>query len=576
MKQWIGLVVLSVFALDAIVAWYLGLYPQALVLTVLLTPIGYLWCRNVFNKQVASSAKSGWSLGQGVDLSDPDNPKTCEVLLEESMLNKGILAFGSPGFGKSTTLLIGYLHYLSTHHPETGWLAADGKGDLDMYAYLTATGVKPDYFFSTLAPSSDTINVLGSSDPYEATEIAVALLLDTERSGDSVFYQEAEENHLRSAIPILKDRELLGGPVLTLRELLAFTIDSRCAEQVLLEAMQRNDRVELITKLRYWHCLKPKDRLGPLKGLVQRLEILAISPRSERWNDPTPSLELEQAINQGEKIFLHLPFSPMAKKLSIAITQLMLFVANRRQITGGKQAKLFATLWEDWGGFMHSDWANIVSRTRSANMSASFSFQSLDQVDVVRISKQLDDSILTKFIFSVDGVDSAKRCAEMMGTYESVQVSLNDRTGKRYDGTNTSMTRKPRIHEEDIWRLSKGEGFLITRSTDTEGHVQKRYFRIRPKRVEPQTEVDLITWPVIKHETHLGSGLWQDLIRRKTIANQIAAEQGILLQSEPAGLQKSSSEDENKKTAKATQTCSSARNPVTKNSQPSRLAPEDC
>lgn len=527
MLRWIALIIITIFSIDTLVCWAAGLYQQGVVLTLLVGALWYYWIKSYKTRLNEVTVASGWMMAEGTEISDPDAPKKVRVVLEEHMIKKGILAYGSPDSGKTTTLLIGYLHYLSTMLPGTGWLAADGKGDKDMYAYLVATGVEPDFFLSTVAPESDTINLLGSNDAYEATEIAVAVLLDADRKGDSVFYQEAEENHLRAAIPVLKDRENLGGPPLTLRELLAFTLDFKCAEEVLNEAVQRNDRVETIAKLRYWHNLKPKDRLGPLKGLIQRLEIMATSPGSDRWNDPYPSLNLEDAINQSKKIFLHLPFSPMAKKLSVAITELILFAANRRQIEGGKKAQLFATLWEDWGGFMNANWANIVSRTRSANMSASFSFQSLDQTDVVRISKQLDDSILTKFVFSVDGVDSAKRCAEMLGTYESVQVSVSDRTGTRFDGTNTSVVRKPRITEEDIWSLAKGEAYLITRSADDEGRVQKRFYRVRPPLVKTLMDPDSISWPSITHECGLGDGLWANYIERKTISNAIAAEQGL-------------------------------------------------
>lgn len=525
MQQWIALIVLIIFSIDALVCWLAGLYPQASILTTVLIGLWILWAKRFESPVKTVDVKPGWLMGEGVEITDPDNPVRTKVVIEEHMLNKGMLVYGSPGFGKTTTFLVGFLHYLSVNKPESGWLAADGKGDQDVYAYLRATGVTPDYFFSLSTGESDTINILGSRDPDEALEIALDLLISNADHGAAAFYIEMQREWLSSTVPVLKDRENRGGPPLTLYEILAFLRDIQSTEAVLQEAIAIRDpkRVEAISDLLVWHNLEPEKRINPLKGLEQRIRGYVNAPGGKLWNDPYPSLDLVWAINNRKKIFLHLPFSEQKKRLADVLTMRLMHISNRRQMQGGGSNTLFPMLWEDWGGFMNGDWANIVSRTRSANMPASFSFQSLGQVDVVNITNQLDDSILTKFVFSVDGVDSSERCARMMGEYESIQVSVSDRTGTRYDGTNTSVVNKPRVTKNDIDNLAKGEGYLITRSSDENGGMPKRYYRVRMPMVPTQMDPHLVGWPSIEHKPSLGHGLWAEYIGRKTRCLEILA-----------------------------------------------------
>ncbi len=508
---WIALISVLVLTLDAIVLWAFGLIKFALVVTIIAGLAWAAWVWRFRKRQTRlHEVDDGWLIDTGIELTNPDKPMKAKVAIEEDMLNKGFIVYGNPGSGKTKSLLMGYLHFLNQKHPDLGWLMADGKGNISLYQIMIGAGIEPDYLVSTTLDYSDTLNLIGFEAAHEVEEAACAILLNPEATGPSAFYASEEGQFLRRMVQVLVSVAQEENKKITFRDLKAFMADPDIANDILTKAAQLNRNPTAIEALYEWNC--SEHRMRNLGGLKTRIEFFTDGPMADRWCDPEPTLNLPRAVERGEKIYLHMQISDLSRKVSIAITEMLRVVSNHRQAMGQDAAHaLFPTIWEDWGGLMHDNWATIISRTREVNMPASFSFQSTSQTDEVGMTHDLDDSLLTTFVFNVKGVQTRQFCSNMFGQYETAKVSVSDKTGSSFDGTSTQRVLVPRVAPDDFGALAKGQCYIATAENGPNGTVNRRYYKVRFPHLPSVKNPSTVDWPVIEKPVGEGLGLWEKI-----------------------------------------------------------------
>ena len=152
-------IMLGVFALDAALYAYFVHAGAGGLFAIALVGVAFL----VVRKSRVVTPDTGWRLGAAVELTNPDKPdKVKEAIISPQILNLGLLIIGSPGSGKTVSVL-SYLHQLRAHTDGAGWAFFEGKGDTDIYKKCVAMGEAPTHFFSTELPGSETINLFAGS-----------------------------------------------------------------------------------------------------------------------------------------------------------------------------------------------------------------------------------------------------------------------------------------------------------------------------------------------------------------------------------------------------------------------------
>ena len=159
----------------------------------------YLWLARPMVESV-----SGWYLGEGIDIYQPEKPIRTKVIIEQSMIDLGLLVVGSPSSGKTLSAGIGLMAYLANLKRDyrVGFAWHDGKGDKDIYQYACAAGLSFDYFFSSELPHSHHMNVFegGAEDVIDRS---VRVLINASE-GAGRYYSDEQRRVLTLVVRLLK------------------------------------------------------------------------------------------------------------------------------------------------------------------------------------------------------------------------------------------------------------------------------------------------------------------------------------------------------------------------------------
>jgi len=152
-------------------------------------------------KRKKASADSGWRLGSAEELTNPNHPvRVKHALIPKKTLNLGLIGIGAQGSGKTESVILGQLKAVKGYSPESGFALFDGKGDIDTYQKFVAMGERPDFFFSSELPGSDSINLL-SGTAYDVLERLTTLLIGETTS--TSFYADDQRAVLSRILPVL-------------------------------------------------------------------------------------------------------------------------------------------------------------------------------------------------------------------------------------------------------------------------------------------------------------------------------------------------------------------------------------
>jgi hypothetical protein len=443
---------------------------------------------------------SGVPLGIGLDIDNPESPTKTDVVLEEKALDLGFLAIGGPGSGKSvaTAVIINFFTVVR----KIGWVYWEGKGDKDVWQFLNAIGSKPDKFFSSELPDCDTVNVVSGS-----TEAVIEALTQTLITSESDFYRNAQREALGAVVPLLKK---IGQPIV-LRDIYVTLKVEDAAQYVMNLARERGVANDVIEVARQFFSQPPEEIAGLIKGLLTKMSMFCTGDIADRLNEYNPTLDLAQAAKTGQKVYLHLPLSSMAKDIAIMFTEQIGVIAKERQLYADVRTP-WPQLMDDWGAFFYENIGPITARCRSAKMPVSFMFQSKGQTDRVDLAgiftTEVTDNIGGFISFRINGNATAKWVAEQFGTFESAELSAS--SNGNGEGQNLTTNEKPRIKPNDLKNLNAGEAVISCLVSGEKGQSQNKLYRAQFPYPELKQDPKTIPWPAITKtkSSHDGLDLW--------------------------------------------------------------------
>lgn len=510
---------LLVLAVDCLVWWQLldnlwGLLASGLIVAVC---VGLVVSGKL--KAKTGQALKGWDLGEGLDITNPDEPLAVErVIIPESILSLGFLGLGGPGSGKSESVAIGYMEYMYRNQSESGFAFFCGKGQKDVYQKCVAAGVAFDYFFSSELPHSDSVNLMEGQAHHVVDRLCGLLIGETQ---STTFYADEQRAVLATVVPVLK---ALGEPV-NLRDLYVVLTQDHAAIYV-MRKLRDLEYVEpyIVEMADQFFSQDIEKRVSTIRGMLNRLSNFVLGPSAMRLNAYQPSISIERCVQGGQRIYWHFPLSETAKSIATAVTDMHQSVAMMRQQEGGDH-RLYPLMFDDWGDFFYARFGPMAARCRSVSMPLSFLFQSVAQLESVgrTFKDELDDTVATKIALRVMGDESGAYIVKKFGQYETLELSQhqNPHNGT---GEGTSAQRIDRLSISDLKDLDVGEAYLNT----LELHGPKssnRFFRARFPLVD-MVGWESVDWPV-KDKLTQGKGLdlWGQYMNRgeqeKAVHNEV-------------------------------------------------------
>lgn len=509
-------IMLGVFALDAaLYAYYV--HAGAGVLTAVgFGGLGYLAVR----RRMPAVPTIGWNLGPAVELTNPDRPdKVRAAVVAPAVLNLGLLIIGSPGSGKTVSVL-SYLQQLRAHSAGAGWAFFEGKGDTDIYKKCVAMGERPDHFFSSELPGSETINLF-AGDAHDVVDRLSKVLIGETTS--TSFYMDEQRAVLARVVPLL--RQL---PAATnLRDLYVTLCVEDAARELLTRAQQAGADPVGLSLARQWLATPPKDRIKNMAGLLNRLFVFVSGPYADRLNAYQPDIDIHRVVTEGRSLYLHLPLTNFARDVAIALVETFGVEARKRQLAGTERLTSFPLVFDDWGAFFHPGFGPFSARCRSAQMPLNFGFQSRAQLDAVSrvFADELDDTIATKLIMRVQGSATADYAVRLLGTYDVRDVGTSDSPGAGRDSTSVRYTQKPRIEARQLRELQAGEAYVSTLERRAERTANPLWKLRIPE--PPYHDWQAVPMPPARpHAEGEGLGLWtryMNPVRLAEIHAQIVA-----------------------------------------------------
>lgn len=458
--------------------------------------------RVIANKKDAVNIddESGWILGEGWDIENPDYPvKLDNIKLLDSSTRLGTVTIGASGSGKSLSVALGLIVDRTKRFSEYGWSFFDGKGSKDVYQNAVKAGARIDYFFSISLKGSDSINLLEGS---AANVMDMLNRIVVSHSTTTSYYAENQIRALATLVPLLK---AIDKPC-NLRDLYtALSVEDAGTE--LLAAARKAGASATEIKLADEYYKQDFDtRLAQCSGMLNKMFPFVAGTYADKLNAYQPDISVEALVKENKTCFFHLPFTETSKSVAIAIIEMFNVQATRRQEED--EGDPYPLLFEDWGDFFHDNFTSFSARCRSAEMPLNFFFQSIGQLREVgkNFETQMDDNIATKIIMRSNGADTKAFAVNMFDTYESVDATQMESTQGKNRQT-LSVRAKDRLSKSDISNLDDGEAYIHT-VVRSRGRAQNEMYKVRfPYMATKESKV--IDWPAAKESPQgEGFGLW--------------------------------------------------------------------
>jgi len=501
------------------------------------------------NVEASLSGLIGCDMGVAVDLENPSENKTRRFILQDKVMNLGLLLVGAPGAGK-TFAMVYLVYYLTVIQPQqvaeakqgkkwfwqkkepleikrAGYLYNDGKGDLDIYRYLVASGAEPDLFFSSELPSSDTMNMF-AGEPLDAIDRWDRILIDP---NGQPYYTGAQRKALKAIIPLLKEIGRLSNKAVTLRDLFVIFRHREAPIEALALARSLGVNGNVIAMADDIFSVEYEKRQELIDGMLNRLFVFVYGRHTDRINATSPTIMLEEAVENNLRVFNHMPLTEYARDLAFVICEELGAIARKRQ-SSSKVRHTFHSFMDDWGGFFYDGFGNVTARVRAVNLPIHFAFQSKGQMDTIDLSfaNIIDDTVSTKIFLRLAGLATRLWASAMMGTYEDVSYNVSDKVDDGMDGSNMGLNERPRMRPEDFRRLHDGEAAIQSLIKKDKGLIEaldvKVRFPLAPQNVKPED----IGWPVIElNEQSDGIGFWDKYMSDELITDEMEESQNQAL-----------------------------------------------
>ncbi len=493
------MLIVSVLVLDAFVAKYffnLSWTLPGVSLALFIVSLVFIRPRKMKNSSV-----QGWVLGEALELSDPNHPVLVKnAMISKKALNLGVIAMGAQGTGKTESVILGQSKAIKGYSPHSGFALFDGKGDIDTYKKFVAMGEKPDYFFSSELPGSDSINLFVGETSDVIDRLTTLLIGETT---STTFYADDQRAVLARLLPLFLNLNL---PV-NLKDLYVGLTVPAAGRDLLKASRALNLDPSVIQFAEAWFDLPSKTRMKNISGLLNRLIVFITGPHADRLNCYAPDIDFSQMIEKGQTFYAHLPLTAFSRDVAIAIINMFEVEARKRQLAGTEGLDVYPLFFDDWSGFFHEGFAPFSARCRSAEMPLSFGFQSKAHLDAVSHTflNALDDTVATKIIMRTQGGATAKYVQQMLCEFETPEITQSDSVVR---GETLSMRKEYRIDPRQLRELNPGEAYISTLQEE-EGETKNPLWKVQLQRPD-FTGWQKILLPSAKtHEMGHGLNFWE-------------------------------------------------------------------
>jgi type IV secretory pathway TraG/TraD family ATPase VirD4 len=183
-------------------------------------------------------------------------------------------------------------------------------------------------------------------------------------------------------------------------------------------------------------------------GLTAALSHFAFGKTSVLFNTDEPTIDLDQALNQGQIVYFQLPvmLSPFLGKASgkMILQCLQSAVANRHR-GENREHGFYSVFLDDFSEYLYPGFVTILNKSRSANVGIVFAHQALG--DIKTLGDAIANSILTnanlKIFMRGNDPESAEYFSKVIGTVKSMKYTARTKRGVfRQEDTGDASARE--------------------------------------------------------------------------------------------------------------------------------------
>lgn len=364
-----------------------------------------------------------------------DIENNTEIYLPDTIRSRHVHILGVTGSGKSESVILNFLKQDISRG--LGAIILDAKGDQSFVDYLMSKVPKDRFKIFDLSEEKSLIyDPLSEGSPLEAAQRLFSCLIWSEEYYKAKAYTALQmifEHHFikEKRNPTLQDINMYLHVPVKLAEVLGLEIQSKDLEQ------QSNDLSGLKSQI-----------MGLCTGYMGKI----LSPDQESILNKDLQVNLSEVF-EGKIIYFRLQslLSPLA-----AQTVGRLVIQNINYLTGSshrgntKNRKITPIYLDEFATFASPEFADLISKARSAGFALHFSHQS--NGELIEVSEgflnRITDNSATKIVLRVNDPDTAEYFSRTFGTslYEKVtkQITNTTDTGQ---GDNTGKGTSREAHQ---------------------------------------------------------------------------------------------------------------------------------
>lgn len=331
-------------------------------------------------------------LGQEKDLG-------VQIHLPDSIRSRHVHVLGATGSGKTESIILNFLK--QDIDRGLGAIILDAKGDYSFMKSLTKWVPEEKLkIFDLGSENSMTYNPLEVGTPHEAAQRLFSSL---------TWSEEYYKSKALSALQRIFEDEFA----------------KKGKNPKLIDILQYLDNPDLFTAVltseNYPKKLAEKD-FGELSGLRDQIRSLCTGYLSKTLSPESKSdMQLDQA-SEGCVLYFRLQslLSPQLVSTlgKLIINHLNYIAGTAHKNDNADKPKLIPTYLDEFASFACPEFADLISKARSAGMALHFSHQSIG--DLVEVSKgflnRITDNSATKIVMRINDPDSAEYFSRAFGT----------------------------------------------------------------------------------------------------------------------------------------------------------------
>lgn len=414
-----------------------------------------------------TKSKNGVHLGQELDLGIP-------IFLPDSVRLRHVHIIGATGAGKTESVILNLLR--QDVKRRLGAIILDAKGDASFLAFLKSSVPKKRLrVFDLSSAESASFDPLALGSPIESAQRLFSCLTWSEEYYKSkaltaiqrIFQMHFERN---TRNPQLRDlAEILSSPDAYGQGTISDTYPEAAAAQDYRELSGLRDQVNLLCLGHLAQTLSPTGAAG---------------------------MSFEEAL-KGRVLYFRLQ-SLLSPQLAGTVGKLLInqlnFLAGtaHRGKAAAKRRKLIPTYLDEFASFVCPEFADLISKARSAGFCLHFSHQSLG--DLMKADEGfldcITDNSATKIVMRVNSPDTAEYFARSFGTqlYQKITQRITNvkelDTAEAMGEGSQREAHQFRASPDLLKTLPTGEGAVLIAHGEDTPHGASTVFRIRFPRLK--------------------------------------------------------------------------------------------